>query len=56
MEPRLRNRLPRQQEETHLRPRQHDVICMEDEEENSESVAQARPKVTLVELLLASLL
>lgn len=37
-------------------PRQYDVICMDDDEENSESLVPARPRVTLAEILIASLL
>jgi hypothetical protein len=38
-----------------LRLRQHDVVDMDDKE-NSESPAPQRPRVTLAEILIASLL
>jgi len=49
-------RLPLQQEATRRRPRPYDVICMEDDEEASASPAQQRPRATLAEILIASLL
>ena len=52
---RLRSRPRLQQEGTRRRLRQYDVICMENEEDSSESPAPRR-EVTLIELLLASLL
>jgi len=53
---RLCNRQRLRLEEMPRHPRQYDVICMDDDEENSESLVPARPRVTLAEILIASLL